>query len=313
MQHDLGRGRSTSEEYREHPPINADDGFGKCMADPAYAHASNPFGDVASTPPNCNPQKIAYTYPLLSETPRQAEQPQAHMSHPVTSDRLLDATLLTSRPESSIHPTDLRYSWTPVLNWNYQLPIYADHTTLTSSSSDARIDNRDYAPTHWNGNQPQGVVASSTSKAVCYATVDASQSSAWFARPSTSITATVSQATQHPFLTLNSLFYPQAAQMDRSYQEAPSTIPPQSGSTLEYYDSQNHFQGVPTTSRHVPQHEDQSYSSLSTEPAHYPMAYVSELDHGEHVCHQPLPGYFIVPFSPLLPVSSQLVYWSQHK
>ena len=152
-------------------------------------------------------------------------------------------------------------------------------------------------------NQPQGVVASSTSKAVCYATADASQSSAWFTRPSTSITATVSQATQRPFPTLNSQFYPQAAQIDRSYQDAPSTIPPQSGSTPEYYNSQNHFQGVLTMSRHVRQHKDQSYSSLLTEPARYPMAYLSQLDHGEHMCHQPLPGYIIVPFSPLLPLS----------
>ena len=136
-----------------------------------------PLETLHLRPTHCNPQKIAYTYPLLSETPRQAEQPQTQMSHPVTSDRVLDATLLTSRPESSIHPTDLLYSWTHVLNRNYQLPIYADHTTLTSSSSDARIDNRDYAPTNGNGNQPQGVMASSTPKAVCYATADASQSS----------------------------------------------------------------------------------------------------------------------------------------
>ena len=183
---------------------------------------------------------------------------------------------------------------------------------LISSSSDARVDNRDYAPTNGNGNQPQGVVASSTSKAVFYATADASQSSARFARPSTSITATVSQATEHPFPTLNSPFYPQASQMYRGYQDAPSTIPPQSGSTLKYYDSQNHFQGVPTTPRHVPQHEDQSYSSSSTEPARYPMVYVSELDHAEHVCHQPLPGSLLSLLS-LLPVSSQLGYWSQHK
>jgi hypothetical protein len=131
VQHHPGSGRSTSKEYREHPPINANDGF-MGMADPAYTHASNPLRDVASMPPNCNPQKITYMYPLLSETPCQAEQLQAHMSHLVTSDHLLNATLLTSPSKSSIHPTDHQYLWTPVLGQNYQLPIYTDHTMLMS-------------------------------------------------------------------------------------------------------------------------------------------------------------------------------------
>ena len=61
-----------------------------------------------------------------------------------------------------IHPKDHQDSWTPVLNWNYQLQIHADHARLTNSSLNTRVDNRDHAPTIGNGNQLKGVVASST-------------------------------------------------------------------------------------------------------------------------------------------------------
>ena len=287
LTHEHGDDLSTGEAYREHSPIDTDDGYCEHIADPAYSHVSTSFGDINSPAPHL--RHVSYAYPLSSEISRHADSQAARISHQqAISDRLPQRTSSMASSTSG-HLPDSQYSYAPVQNQVYQMQsqiAYSTDQSTTNGNWDARVDNRGFAPTNWNGNQPRSLAASSTPKAISYTTPNSSQPSTWPTRSSSSISTEVSHATEYPFPTLNSPFYPQSTQMEGNYQTTSSTVPIQSG----FDASQHQFQGGPTTAGHVvPQYDDQSYPSSSSGSARYPTPYVSDPDRDGHMFHQPQP------------------------